>query len=324
MAKSRAARNRTLVLSESERARFSQRLAHLERPLPIHDIVNTTVNQDLFAALQYLPAAFVDLLFVDPPYNLPKRFGKGTYAPMSHEAYTHYVQSWLSRLMPVLKPTASVYVCSDWRSSAAIQATMSKYLMVRNRIVWERDKGRGARANWKNCCEDIWFGTVSNDYYFDLQAVKLKRRVVAPYRDNSGDPKDWYEEHQGRYRLTHPSNMWTDITVPFWSMPENTDHPTQKPEKLLARVILASSRPGDVILDPFLGSGTTSVVAKKLARRYVGVEIDHEYCCLAEKRLEAASDNPAIQGYTGGVFWERNTAHHQAKAKHGTGNSKRI
>jgi site-specific DNA-methyltransferase (adenine-specific) len=90
-------------------------------------------------------------------------------------------------------------------------------------------------------------------------------------------------------------------------MPENTDHPTQKPEKLLARVILASSNPGDVIFDPFVGSGTTAVVARKLDRHYVGVDIDHEYCCLARKRLELAEVDRRIQGYAEGVFWERNT-----------------
>ena len=100
-----------------------------------------------------------------------------------------------------------------------------------------------------------------------MDAVKLKRRVVAPYTDDSGNPRDWQDGESGRYRLTHPSNLWTDLTVPFWSMPENTDHPTQKPEKLLAKIILSSSRRDDMVLDPFLGSGTTSVVAKKLGRR---------------------------------------------------------
>jgi site-specific DNA-methyltransferase (adenine-specific) len=94
-------------------------------------------------------------------------------------------------------------------------------------------------------------------------------------------------------------------------MPENTDHPTQKPEKLLAKLILASSNPGDVVLDPFLGSGTTSVVAKKLGRQYVGIELDETYCLLAEKRLELADTAPTIQGYEDGVFWERNTQQKQ-------------
>jgi site-specific DNA-methyltransferase (adenine-specific) len=94
-------------------------------------------------------------------------------------------------------------------------------------------------------------------------------------------------------------------------MPENTDHPTQKPEKLLAKAVLASSRAGDFVLDPFLGSGTTSVVAKKLGRVYCGIEIDPEYCCLAEKRLARAEFDRTIQGYADGVFWERNTLAYQ-------------
>jgi site-specific DNA-methyltransferase (adenine-specific) len=90
-------------------------------------------------------------------------------------------------------------------------------------------------------------------------------------------------------------------------MPENTDHPTQKSEKLIAKLLLASSNAGDLVFDPFLGSGTTSVVAKKLRRRYIGVELNEEYCLLAERRLELSDLSPEIQGYVDGVFWERNT-----------------
>jgi site-specific DNA-methyltransferase (adenine-specific) len=118
------------------------------------------------------------------------------------------------------------------------------------------------------------------------------RSCAANYDDNFRQPKDWTEEADGAFRVTHPSNLWTDITVPFWSMPENTDHPTQKPKKLFAKLILASSRLGDVVLDPFLGSGTTSVVAKKLGRRYIGIEKEETYCLLAEKRLGLVEQEP--------------------------------
>ena len=120
-------------------------------------------------------------------------------------------------------------------------------------------------------------------------------------------PKDWKRTKEGNFRLTHPSNLWTDLTVPFWSMPENTEHPTQKPEKLLAKIILASSKKGDVVFDPFLGSGTTSVIAKKLGRRYVGIECDQKFACIAEKRLSLAEKEKSIQGFSSGVFWERNS-----------------
>ena len=115
--------------------------------------------------------------------------------------------------------------------------------------------------------------------------------------------------------MTHPSNIWTDITIPYWSMAENTDHPTQKPEKLIAKLILASSNEGDVVFDPFLGSGTSSVVAKKLNRHFVGIEIDRTYVATAEYRLELAESDNSIQGYFDGVFWERNTLKYQKKPK---------
>ncbi len=271
------------------------------------ELLNQTINQDLFELLDWLPAGFVDLLFVDPPYNLSKSFGAASFRERSVADYQLWLEAWLPRLLPILKPTASVYLCGDWRSAAAIQTVMQQHLILRNCITWEREKGRGAKANWKNAAEQIWFGTVSERYTFNLEAVKLKRRVIAPYRDASGQPKDWQRQPSGNYRLTHPSNLWTDLTVPFWSMPENTDHPTQKPEKLLAKIILASSNPGDLVFDPFLGAGTAAVVAKKTGRSYVGIELDPVYCCLSEKRLALAEQNRSIQGYAEGVFWERNS-----------------
>ena len=155
--------------------------------------------------------------------------------------------------------------------------------------------------------EDIWFATVSEDYCFHPERVRLRRRVLAPYREG-GAPKDWEQTERGRFRDTAPSNFWDDLTVPFWSMRENTDHPAQKPEKLMARLILASSEPGDLIFDPFLGSGTSAVAAKKLDRRFTGVEQNGRYCAWAQKRLELAETERSIQGYEDGVFWERNTA----------------
>jgi site-specific DNA-methyltransferase (adenine-specific) len=249
----------------------------------------------------------VDLMFADPPYNLTKSFNDRKFKKISIDKYSEWLDSWMSLVSRILKPTASIYICGDWRSSAAIHRLGEKYFIPQNRITWEREKGRGAKSNWKNCSEDIWFFTASENYYFNVDAVMLKRQVIAPYTDRNGDPKDWTETENGRFRVTHPSNLWTDVTVPYWSMPENTDHPTQKPEKLLAKIILASSKPGDLVFDPFNGSGTSTVVAKKLERHYLGIELDETYCCLAQKRLDLASTERAIQGYVDGVFWERNT-----------------
>jgi site-specific DNA-methyltransferase (adenine-specific) len=301
-----APRNRTVTLSAAERTRFRKRLITLRAPAAAEDILDRTLLNDVMDAADHLPSSFVDLLFIDPPYNLTKKFNAATFRATSHDAYAAWLESWLSKLVRTLTPTASIYICGDWRSSAAIQQAAEKHFIVRNRITWEREKGRGAKANWKNASEDIWFCTMSDTFTFALDAVKMKRKVIAPYTVK-GEPKDWKRTEHGNFRLTHPSNLWTDLTVPFWSMPENTEHPTQKPEKLLAKIILASSKPGDVVLDPFLGSGTTSVVAKKLGRRYVGIEIDEKFASISEKRLQLADSDRSIQGFTDGVFWERNS-----------------
>ncbi|HEX9921179.1 MAG TPA: DNA methyltransferase [Anaerolineae bacterium] len=303
----RAPRNRTITLSDEDRQLYKSRLLHLTNDVTLDQIVNRTIHQDLFEILDWLPEKSVDLLFADPPYNLGKSFNGRPFSQLPLAEYESWLDSWMSKICRVLKPTSSIYICGDWRSSTAIHRVIEKYFVVRNRITWEREKGRGAKTNWKNCSEDIWFCTVSKTYTFNVEDVKLKRKVIAPYTKEDGTPKDWDDSDEGRFRLTYPSNLWTDISIPFWSMPENTDHPTQKPEKLVAKLILASSNEEDVVFDPFLGSGTTSVVAKKLNRKYIGIEIDETYGCLAEKRLEMTDADKSIQGYTDGYFWERNT-----------------
>ncbi|OGY12050.1 MAG: DNA methylase [Candidatus Blackburnbacteria bacterium RIFCSPLOWO2_01_FULL_41_27] len=315
--KQRASRNKTLTLNDSEIQSLKNRVIELKTPVTFAQIENKTIHQDTFIALDYLPSEFVDLAFIDPPYNLSKSFNETSFKEMDSDDYEKWLESWIIKVKKILKPNASIYICGDWKSSGAINNVVKKYFNIQNRITWEREKGRGAKHNWKNCSEDIWFCTMANDYCFNVEAVKMKRKVIAPYRDETGNAKDWQEERGGKYRITHPSNLWTDISIPFWSMPENTDHPTQKPEKLVAKIILASSRPGDVVFDPFLGSGTTSVVAKKLERKYVGVEIDEYYCCLTEKRLKSAEYDMAIQGYRDGVFWERNTLNKQTNGEKG-------
>jgi site-specific DNA-methyltransferase (adenine-specific) len=312
--KDKAPYNRTLEIFKGEEKKLKASLIKLTSSVTKDPITNKIINQDLITVLDFLPGSFVDLLFVDPPYNMYKKFNTNSFNIVDSGKYQEWMESWLSRLVRLLKPNASIYICGDWRASAAIYNAGSKYFTLRNRITWEREKGRGAKANWKNCSEDIWYFTKGGEYKFNIEDVKVKRRVLAPYREN-GKPKDWVEDDNANFRITHPSNIWTDITVPFWSMPENTEHPTQKPEKLLAKIILASSNEGDMVFDPFLGSGTTAAAAKKLGRKFCGVEIDEQYCLFAQKRIELAEKDKSIQGFSGGMFWERNTLSEQKKKR---------
>jgi len=239
----RAPHNRTLTCSASELEELSKDLLYLHSRRRPAAFVNRVINQDLWEAAQFLPKKFVDLLILD---NLTKNYIN----------YTSWFSEVLDMLAPTLKPTASVYVCSDWRTSTLIFPVLERYFHVRNRITWE--PGRGANTNWKNNTEDIWFATCTDDYQFNQ------------------------------------SNLWPNVSIPPW---EDTDHPIQKPEKLIAKLILASSREDGMVFAPFLGSGTTAVVAKKLNRRFCGIELNREYCCWTLKRLQKAESDKRIQGY---------------------------
>lgn len=307
-------RNKTIDISLEDGKEYLNRCLKGDSFSDFSKINNKIIIGDTFKVMRNLPNGFVDLMIVDPPYNLSKNYNGNIFRKTNKDAYREFTVNWIKASLPLLKENASVYVCCDWESSMVIGEVLTEFFDVKNRITWQREKGRGAKANWKNGMEDIWFATVSDNYTFNLDAVKVRKKVVAPYRVD-GKPKDWDETENGNFRNTCPSNFWDDISIPYWSMPENTAHPTQKPEKLLAKLILASSNEEDVVFDPFNGSGSTSVTAKKLKRNFVGIELNEQYCIWAQKRLEMADSDNTIQGYTNGVFWERNSSTIQKREK---------
>lgn len=282
----KASRNKTIDTPLSEGQVYLDRCIQVTKKQEnLENILDKTIIGNMLDVCPLLPEKSIDWVIADPPYNLTKTFNGKTFIKKKEADYEAYTRQWMGVIKPLLKDDTSLYVCCDWETSLIVGKVLSDLFYVRNRITWQREKGRGAKKNWKNGMEDIWFATNSNIYQFNLDAVKIRKKVIAPYRVD-GKPKDWYETEKGNYRDTCPSNFWDDITVPFWSMSENTAHPTQKPEKLIAKIMLASSSKGNVIFDPFLGSGTTSVVAKKQGRHYIGIEMDPQYCVWAEERLQ--------------------------------------
>lgn len=266
-------RNKTITASEEEVSSFEEG--------------NGIICGNLFSRINDIPDKSIDLLLTDPPYNISKDFGSVRFSKTTSDNYKTFTDKWLDVVVPKLKDNASVYICCDWGCSCEIKQSLEEHGMhILNRITWKREKGRGSKKNWKNCSEDIWYAVKNkNDYYFDVSSVMVKKSVIAPYRDAEGKAKDWFIEDGKKYRYTYPSNIWTDIVVPFWSMPENTEHPTQKPEELFRRLILVSCPEGGTVFDPFLGSGTTLVVAKNTGRIGIGIEKDKKWCTVAKKRL---------------------------------------
>lgn len=298
-------RNKTIDFSIEEGRDFLKKSIYFNENIKFNDLINKNIIGNTFEVLDYIKDNSIDLIIVDPPYNLRKNYHGNVFSEVSKKEYEEYTKSWILKLKDKLKENGSMYICCDWKSSIVIANVISSHFIVRNRITWQREKGRGSKDNWKNSMEDIWYVTKSTEFTFNVEDVKKRRRVIAPYKQD-GKAKDWKGDSNLKYRDTYPSNFWDDITIPFWSMKENTAHPTQKPEKLIAKLILASSNENDLVLDPFAGSGTTAVTAKKLNRRYISIEQNELYVAWAEKRLLDADGDRTIQGYEDNIFYDRN------------------
>ena len=146
MEKQRAPRNRTLTCSAAELNRLSEKLSQLMAPTASIDLEGRVINQDLFKAAPYLPKSFADLIVLDPPYNLSKNFHGHIFKGKERAEYCAYFESILDILLPTLKPNGTVYVCSDWKTSVLVAPILEERLYVRNRITWEREKGRLMRT----------------------------------------------------------------------------------------------------------------------------------------------------------------------------------
>lgn len=264
-------------------------------------------------SINYIKDNSVDLFFCDPPYFISGSKSKNIDLAegdrydwdkqwKTKEEYYSWTKDWLELAYKQLKNTGSIYVCTVWQHSGEIQKILEEVgFTILNRITWKRDKGRGANSNYKSMHEDIWFA-VKNEkkYKFYANSIKIEKEVIAPYRDENGDAKDWIEKDGKKIRMTYESNLWTDLTIPFWSMyevksyaktkktPNNTlrKHNTQKPKKLVKRCILASSDEGDLVVDYFSGSGTTAIAAKELNRNWIVFDINENCIKMLEERLK--------------------------------------
>ena len=250
------------------------------------DLINKVICEDNINIFNKIPNESINIIIADPPYIIPKKFNKTLISFKSDEDFINKNKEWIKECYRVLKPDGTLYICSDYKTTPLIyQLLINSGFIIKNRITWKRDKGRGSDRNYKNVIEDIYFAVKSDNYYFN--PIKIIKKVKAPYKNLDNTNRDWYIDGEGNnVRETYLSNIWEDMVIPFWSMPENTEHPTQKPEKLIERLLLTSSKENDIVLDPFIGSGTTAIVSKKLNRKFIGIEKDIDYCLISQYRLE--------------------------------------
>lgn len=243
---------------------------------------NSIFNQDAITGLKKIPNESVDLILTDPPYGLGKDYGNDS-DKLSCKDYLDWTRKWLDVALPKLKPNGSLYIFTTWRYSPEIFVMLKRDLFMINEIIWDRKVPSmgGSTRSYSSVHDTIGFFAKSKEYYFNLDDVRVpydletkKRRTRTKFLGAK-----WLEIG------CNPKDLWS-VTRLHGLDPERVDHPTQKPLEIIERMILASCPTGGLVLDPFMGSGTTAVAAARLHREFVGFELNSSYCKVAKARLK--------------------------------------
>ncbi|MCL1880663.1 MAG: adenine-specific DNA-methyltransferase [Oscillospiraceae bacterium] len=243
---------------------------------------STVILGDSLEVLNHLKTDSVDLIFADPPYGIGKDFGVTKDVFTNVEEYQQWAILWIDECMRVLKPTGTMYFMSSTQYMPALDRYVDDRYYVINRIVWIYDSsGVQPKSKFGSLFEPILMITHSQNskYTFNHQDILVEaktgaKRKLIDYRKTPPQPYS---------TMKVPGNVW-DFSRVRYKMDEYENHPTQKPEALLERIILASSNVGDIVLDPFSGSFTTSAVAVRLERVAVGIDINPDYYKIGLRR----------------------------------------
>lgn len=229
------------------------------------------IQGDCLEVLKQIPANTIDLIVADPPYNLGKNYGNN-HDLIGFEEYMHFSRKWLQLAHEKLKPTGTIYVCMGVRFVSYLYHILDQEIGMyfNSWITWHYTQGIGKTKGFSPRHDDILMFTKSEKFKFNLDNVRI--------------PQKYYRE-RNNMAGANPGDVWQFSHV-HYSNPEREDHPTQKPEGLIERIILASSDENDSVLDPFLGSGTTARVCQQLNRNCIGIELNPAFVEMAENRLE--------------------------------------
>jgi DNA modification methylase len=228
---------------------------------------------DAAEIMRAIPDTSVDLIVADPPYNLGKDYG-ATIDKKDWLSYEQFMEEWLDEAVRVLKPTGSLYVFMGVRFISRLYTLLEERYNLRFNgwITWHYTQGMGRKQGFSPRHEDILYFTRTETFTFNLDDVRI--------------PQKYYRE-RNNMAGANPGDVWQFSHVHYCSA-ERESHPTQKPEALLERILCASSNVEDVVLDPFVGSGTTCRVAQILRRQWIGIDINPEYIEMSRRRLELA------------------------------------
>lgn len=266
--------------------RHRLKIIPMTEPQPLY--LNRIFNEDALLGLNRIPNGSIDLIIADPPYSLGKDYGNQS-DKLDSAAYLKWMESWVDAAIPKLKPTGSFYIFLTWRYSPEIFVMMKQRLQMINEIIWDRrvPSMGGSVRSFTSVHDTIGLFVKSKGYYFDLDSVRI------PYDAQTKKARSrsifvgakWLEVGY------NPKDLWS-VTRVHKCDPERAEHPTQKPLEIIDRMIYASCPPGGVVLDPFMGSGTTAVSAQRCSRQFVGFELNPDYCAIIHKRLAAPYAQP--------------------------------
>jgi site-specific DNA-methyltransferase (adenine-specific) len=237
-------------------------------------------------ALRQIPDSSVALIFADPPYNIGKQFGEFQDAWPSDAKYAEWCYEWLDVCLHKLTPTGSLYVMTSTQAMPYLDLWLRNRLTIMSRIVWHYDSsGVQAKKHFGSLYEPILFGVKDpKRYTFNAAAIQVEARTGAVRK-----LIDYRKEVPTPYKTAKvPGNTWYIPRVRY-RMSEYEEHPSQKPEALLERIIKASSNSGDIVLDPFAGTFTTCAVAQRLGRLSIGIETQPEYIKTGLRRLRISA-----------------------------------
>jgi adenine-specific DNA-methyltransferase len=241
--------------------------------------------------LNMIESESVDLVFADPPYNIGKNFD-GLHDNWLEGDYLNWAFKWIAECHRVLKPFGSFYLMNSTENMPHFDLKCREYFTIKSRIVWHYDSsGVQAKRFFGSMYEPILMLTKhAQKYTFNYEAILVEAKTGAKRKliDYRKEPPRPYNPSKV------PGNVWTFPRVRF-KMKEYENHPTQKPEALLERIIKVSSNPGDMVLDPFAGSFTTCAVAKRLGRKSIGIELNGEYVKMGIRRLGLPSPYSAVE-----------------------------
>lgn len=253
-----------------------------------HNNHSLVMNADSLKILPMMRTESVDLIFADPPYNINKNFGNNRDQWESVAAYIDWCKKWLSECMRILKPNGTMYFMTATQHMPYLDIFMTEHYNVLCRIIWHYDSsGVQSKKMYGSLYEPILMVNKSDKaritFNFEDILVEAKTGSQRKLIDYRKDPPQPYNTQKV------PGNVWDFSRVRF-KMDEYENHPTQKPEALLERIIRASSNIGDTVFDPFSGSFTTSAVAIRLGRRAIGIDLNNEYFEIGLRRTGIAME----------------------------------